>query len=153
MWTGSVDQTSCKTIGSRWAWGNHILQPDNQYRHPRRDMCSPPLLFSLDTNDCTSGTPYVKQLRFAYRQEVKQLAFCCGHNKLEHAGNCVDDRRLHQERPNITPHHRTSLLWKSSDYWNLQSPEDKSESIYSSISYTSIKYKSSSIKYRNRKRK
>lgn len=102
-------------------------------------MCSPPLLFSLGTNDCTSGTPYVEQLRFAYRQEVKQLAFCCGHNKLEHAGNCVDDRRLHQERPNITPHHRTVSVVEISRLLESTISQDKSESIYYT-SYPALLY-------------
>ncbi|KAJ8342771.1 hypothetical protein SKAU_G00326990 [Synaphobranchus kaupii] len=58
-----------------------------------------PLLFSLYTNDCTSGDPSVKLLKFAddttviglirdgdesaYRQEVEQLALWCGQNNLE----------------------------------------------------------------------
>ncbi|KAL0148262.1 hypothetical protein M9458_056408 [Cirrhinus mrigala] len=58
-----------------------------------------PLLFSLDTNDCTSKDPSVKLLKFAddttligliqdgeesaYRQEVEQLAVWCSLNNLE----------------------------------------------------------------------
>src|SRR4029434_9758778 len=58
-----------------------------------------PLVFSLYTNDCTSGDPSVKLLKFAddtfviglirdddesaYRLEVEQLALWCGHNNLE----------------------------------------------------------------------
>src|SRR4029434_8532195 len=58
-----------------------------------------PLLFSLYTNDCTSGDPSVKLLKFAddtsviglirdddesaYRREVEQLVLWCGRNKLE----------------------------------------------------------------------
>ncbi len=58
-----------------------------------------PLLFSLDTNDCTSNDPSVKLLKFAddttfigliqdrdesaYRQEVEQLSFWCSHSNLE----------------------------------------------------------------------
>ncbi|KAI3352705.1 hypothetical protein L3Q82_020170, partial [Scortum barcoo] len=58
-----------------------------------------PLLFSLYTNDCTSGDPNVKLLKFAddttviglirdgdesaYRREVEQLALWCGHNNLQ----------------------------------------------------------------------
>src|SRR4029434_10005831 len=58
-----------------------------------------PLLFSLYTNDCTSGDLSVKLLKFAddtsviglirdddesvYRREVEQLVLWCGRNNLE----------------------------------------------------------------------
>ncbi|KAL0175445.1 hypothetical protein M9458_027775, partial [Cirrhinus mrigala] len=61
--------------------------------------CVLSLLFSLDTNDCTSKDPSVKLLKFAdnttvigliqdrdesaYRQEVEQLSVWCSHNNLE----------------------------------------------------------------------
>ncbi|KAI3353828.1 hypothetical protein L3Q82_005043 [Scortum barcoo] len=79
-----------------------------------------PLLFSLYTNDCTSGDLNVKLLKFAddttviglirdgdesaYRQEVEQLALWCGQNNLEpNTQNCGDDSRLQKESLNTDP--------------------------------------------------
>jgi len=58
-----------------------------------------PLLFSLNTNDCTAKDPSVKLMKFAndttfidliqdndksaFRQEVKELSVWCSHNNLE----------------------------------------------------------------------
>ncbi len=53
-----------KAAGEAEAEETHIQHPDNQHLHPQGYVLSP-LLFSLQTNTCTSGDPSVKLLKFA----------------------------------------------------------------------------------------
>ncbi|KAI3376736.1 hypothetical protein L3Q82_000008 [Scortum barcoo] len=80
-----------------------------------------PLLFSLYTNDCTSGDPNVKVLKFAddttvislirdsdesaYRREVEQPGLLVQSEQpaAEHTQNCGDDSGLQKEPPTLPP--------------------------------------------------
>ena len=93
-----------------------------------------PLLFSLYTNDCTSGDPSVKLLKFAddtsviglirdddesaYRREVEQLVLWCGRNNLElntlkTVEMTVDFRRSPPALPPLIIHNSTVLAVES----------------------------------------
>ena len=106
-----------------------------------------PLLFSLYTNDCTSGDPSVKLLKFAddtsviglirdddesaYRREVEQLILWCGRNNLEQntlktVEMTVDFRRSPPALPLLTILNSTLLAVESFRFlgstisWNLK---------------------------------
>src|SRR4029434_3171135 len=92
-----------------------------------------PLLFSLYTNNCTSGAPSVKLLtcaddtagiglirddESAYRREVDQLVLWCGRNNLElntlkTVEMTVDFRRSPPALPPLIIHNSTVLAVES----------------------------------------
>ncbi|KAM9830864.1 uncharacterized protein ACBT44_005578 [Syngnathus typhle] len=80
------------------AVNHHVRHPDNQHWRPLRVLYSPHCS-SLYTNDCSSGDPFLKLVKYAdgttliglirdddetaYRQEVERLVNWCSQNHLE----------------------------------------------------------------------